>query len=203
MHLLTVYTLLTLSLFTTTYHPTHNSRIMGMSYDIIPNKETKCENDFGDGLSYFFEQVEAYYETAEVEQVSRVLNIDLSVFQDINYNYEDKSDIENHWHDIDTFVALVDTFISKIKSNPDYYKQVFYNPNRDKNLDEEQRIWQIADTAERDKKLELLRSQPFYYYPPDRGLLSEGRLLKGLQTLRRTLECYKKSGVTKVRLEYT
>lgn len=180
----------------------HDPSVMGMSYEIIPNKQTKCVNNFGNGLSYFFEQIEGYNETAEVEQVSRVLNIDLSTFQDINYNYEDKNDIEKHWHDIDTFSSCVEAFINKIKSYPDYYKQVNHNPNRNKQLNEEERILDIADAVEREKQLKMLRSQPFYYYPPDHGYLREGRLLKDLQTLRRTLDCYKKNGVTKVRLEY-
>ena len=61
-----------------------------MSYNLIPNKESKCENDFPGGLSFFFEQVEGYGETAEVEQVSRLLDIDLRIFQDIDYNYSEE-----------------------------------------------------------------------------------------------------------------
>ncbi len=64
---------------------------MGMSYEIIPNKPTKCVNDFGEGLFFFFEQVVGYEETAEVEQVSKILDLDLSVFQDVEYDYDDKS----------------------------------------------------------------------------------------------------------------
>ena len=177
---------------------------MGMTYDIIPNKQTKCANDFGNGLSFFFEQVGGYGETAEVEQVSQVLKIDLSVFQDVDYNYDDKADVAEHWHDIDSLSLLVDTFINKIAFQPDYYKQIHHNPtDRNKQIDEESRLWQLADTVERDKKIEALHQQPFYYYPNDYGYLSQGRLLKDLHTLKRTLDCYKKNGVTKVRFEYT
>ncbi|MFT3704173.1 MAG: hypothetical protein QM802_17530 [Agriterribacter sp.] len=175
-----------------------------MSYDIIPNKHTKCANDFGNGLSFFFEQVGGYGETAEVEQVSQVLKIDLNVFQDVDYNYDDQNDVANHWHDIDTISSLVDTFINKIVAQPDYYKQVRHNPvDRNKQVDEENELWKLTDTLERDKKIEALHQQPFYYYPNDHGYLSQGRLLKDLQTLKKTLGCYKKSGVTKIRFEYT
>ncbi len=176
---------------------------MGMSYDIIPNKETKCTNDFGNGLSFFFEQVGGYGETAEVEQVSRIFKLDLSVFQDIDYDYEDNADIQKHWHDINTFLSIVETFINNINLNPEYYNQVHHNPaDRNKQLDEESKLWELSDTLERDRKLEALRQQPFYYYPPDYGYLSNGRLLKDLNTLKSTLDCYKKSGVTKIRLTY-
>ena len=114
---------------------------MGMTYDIIPNKQTKCANDFGNGLSFFFEQVGGYGETAEVEQVSQVLKIDLSVFQDVDYNYDDKNDVAKHWHDIDNLISIVDTFINKIVTHPDYYKQVHHNPaDRNKQLDEESKL---------------------------------------------------------------
>ena len=177
---------------------------MGMSYDIIPNKETKCANDFGNGLSFFFEQVGGYGETAEVEQVSQILKIDLSIFQDIDYNYDDKNNITEHWHDIDSLVFIVDTFINKITTHPDYYKQVLHNPiDRNKQLDEESKLWEIQDTTLRNQKIEEIHKQPFYYYPNDYGYLSKGRLLKDLQILKKTLECYKKNGVTKVRFEYT
>ena len=198
MHFLVI--LITSTLFFYTKGQQHLT--MGMSYDIIPNKKTKCSNEFGEGLSFFFEQVGGYEETAEVEQVSRILKLDLSVFQDIDYNYENKSDVEKHWHTIDAIYSLVDTFIHKIVANPEYYKQVHHNHNREKQLDDEQRLWQLKDSSERDRQLELLRQQPFYYYPPDYRYLSEGRLLKGLQTLKMTLDCYKKSGVTKIRFEY-
>jgi hypothetical protein len=178
-----------------------NLSTMGMSYD---NKPTKCTNDFGNGLSFFFEQVGGYEETAEVEQVSKILKIDLSVFQDVDYNYDDKIDVEKHWHDIDSLISIVDTFINKIATYPDYYKQVHHNPaDRNKQLDEESKLWTLTDTAERDRKLEALHKQPFYYFPPDHGYLSQGRLLRDLHILKKTLDCYKKNAVTKVRFEYT
>jgi len=177
---------------------------MGMSYDIIPNKQTKCANDFGNGLSFFFEQVGGYGETSEVEQVSQILKIDLSVFQDVDYNYDDTNDVADHWHHVDSLSSIVDTFIGKITAQPDYYKQVNHNPaDRNKQIDEESRLWQLTDTVERDRKIAALHQQPFYYYPPDYGYLSQGRLLKDLHTIKKTLDCYKKSGVTKVRFEYT
>lgn len=177
---------------------------MGMSYDIIPNKQTKCANDFGNGLSFFFEQVGGYDEKAAVEQISQILKLDLSLFQEIDYNYDDANDIEKHWHPLDTVSSLVDTFIHKILTHPDYYKQVHHNPDdRNKQVDEENRLWQLSDTVERDKQIEALHQQPFYYYPPDHGYLSQGRLLKDLRILKKTLDCYKKNGVTKIRFEYT
>ncbi|HEX8506108.1 MAG TPA: hypothetical protein VF630_12135, partial [Hymenobacter sp.] len=57
-----------------------------MDYYIIPEEETACEDSFPDGLSFFFEQVGGYGEAAEVEQVSRILQIDLSVFQETSLN---------------------------------------------------------------------------------------------------------------------
>jgi hypothetical protein len=204
MQLLTTFIISTLLLYSTSLTNKNSISNMGMSYDIIPNKQTKCANNFGNGLSFFFEQVGGYGQTAEVEQVSQILKIDLSVFQDVDYNYDDKNNVAKHWHDIDSLISIVDMFIDKIVAHPDYHKQVHHNPaDRNKQLDEESKLWQLTDTAERDKKIEALRNQPFYYYPPDYGYLSQGRLLKDLEILKKTLDCYKKNAVTKVRFEYT
>lgn len=175
---------------------------MGMDYFIVPNKQTTCKDNFGNGLSFFFEQVGGYGETAEVEQVSKILNIDLSVFQDVEYDPEDQAEVETRWHGIDSFTAIVDNFITKIKAQPDYHKKVIHNPNKQKQDDEVSKLIYMKDTAKAAKMLAELEKQPFYYYPPDYAYLREGRILKDLQTLRKTLDCYKRNGVTKVRLEY-
>ena len=202
MQLLTVFIISTLLICFTSEN---NSKAlnMGMNYEIIPNKQIKCSNDFGNGLSFFFEQVEGYGETAEVEQVSKILQVDLSIFQDVDYNYDDTTDVIKHWHALDSLIIIVDTLLDKIAAQPEYYKQVHHNPiDRNKQVDEESNLWKLTDSVERDKKIEGLRQQPFYYYPNDRGYLSEGRLIKDLQILKKTLNCYKKSGVTKIRFEY-
>ncbi len=204
MQQLTNFIISILLVCSTSFGIKNNNSINGMTYEIIPNKQTKCANDFGDGLSFFFEQVGGYGETAEVEQVSQVLKIDLSVFQDVDYNYNDKNDVSKHWHEIKSLSSLVDKFINKINGYPNYYKQIHHNPaDRNKQIEEETRLWQITNSLERDKKLEALHKQPFYYYPSDYGYLSEGRLLADLHTLKKTLDCYKKNGVTKVRFEYS
>ena len=56
---------------------------MGKDYYIFTDKETDCTDDFPEGLSNFFEQVGGFGDTAEAEQVSRILGIDLSIFQDV------------------------------------------------------------------------------------------------------------------------
>ena len=176
---------------------------MGMCYYIVPNKPTQCKDDFGNGLSFFFEQVGGYGDKAEVEQISKLFNIDLSIFQDVEYDPENKAEIDRHWHDLNTFTSIVDQFIVKINANPGYYKKVVHNPDKKKQDDELSRILYMKDTAKAEKLRKQLESNPFYYYPPDYGYLSEGRILKDLKILKKTLECYRKNGVTKVRLEYT
>lgn len=173
-----------------------------MQYSIVPNRQTPCEDDFGNGLSYFFEQVGGYGDKAEVEQVSRLLEIDLSVFQDVEYVADDSAEIENHWHDLDSFIALVDDFMARIRAHPDYYKKVKHNPNKEKQDEAMSRALYAGDSTQLEALTQKLQSDPLYEYPPERGYLKEGRLLKDLKTLRNTLDCYKKNGVTKVRLEY-
>lgn len=175
---------------------------LGMSYAIVPDRATPCTNDFGNGLSYFFEQVGGYEEFAEVSQVSRVLHLDLSLFQDVAYNYEDSKDVAQHWHRLDSVSRVVDRFIAAIKAHPDYYRAVRHNPKQAQQLVEMERIGTLTDSAEQERALKKLMAEPYYYYPADHGYLRSGRLLKDLQTLRHTLRCYQQHGVRNVRLEY-
>ena len=202
MQLITLAFTATLLIFSTINRPNNNHSTTGMYYYIVPNKSTQCKNDFGNGLSFFFEQVGGYGDKAEVEQVSKLLDIDLSIFQDVGYDPEDKVEVEKHWHDLNTFTTIVDKFIDKINGNPEYYKKVVHNPEKKKLDDELSQILYMKDTARAEKLRKILEANPFYYYPPDYGYLSEGRILKDLKTLKKTLECYRKNGVTKVRLEY-
>jgi hypothetical protein len=203
MHILTTSCLPILSLLTFFVNPKQTRPTMGMSYEIIPNKQTKCVNDFGNGLSFFFEQVEGYGENAEVEQVSQILKVDLSVFQDVNYNYENKTDVDTHWHDLNTLTQIVDTLIARIIAHPEYYKKVIHNPEKAKHDELYSKILVMKDTAKANILREQIENSQFYYYPGDYGYLSEGRLLKDLQTLKSTLDCYKRNSVTKVRFQYT
>lgn len=186
---------------------------MGMDYYIIPEEETACEDSFPDGLSFFFEQVGGYGEAAEVEQVSRILQIDLSVFQETSLNedagFEDEdgamyegNEAEDIWHDTDAVAAVVDEFLTKIEESPDYYKQVLHNPNRNQDLESLLQITTIGDEAEMVRQFQELENQPLFSYPPDHGYLSQGKIVEDLKMLRQTLACYKSSGVSRFKLLY-
>ena len=172
-----------------------------MTYFLVPDKKGSCSDDFPDGLSYFFEQIGGFDEKAEVAQVSRVLQIDLSVFQDVEYNYEDEKEVKKHWHNLPEFASIVDILIAKIKMTPDYYKKVIHDPDYQKHLEESIRIGSSGDTTQYSQWLKEAEKSN-YYYPPDHGYLREGRILKDLNDLKKTLDCYQKNGVIRVRIEY-
>jgi hypothetical protein len=175
---------------------------MGMSYFIHPDKHTDCTDNFPDRLSTFFGQVGGYGEKAEVSQISKILQIDLTVFQDVAYDTENREEQNRHWHNIDTFALIIDSFIARIKSHPEYYKKLIYNPDEQKQLAELSKIILARDTAKLNQAYDIIPKQPFYGYPTDHSYLREGGLLDDLQTLRKIIECYKRSNATKVRLEY-
>jgi len=175
---------------------------MGMSYFIYPDKPTHCKDNFGEGLCLFFGEVGGYGEKAESAQVSQILKIDLTVFQDVGYDPENQGELNKHWHSIDKFTGIVDSLITKINSHPDFYKQVIYNPNEQQQHIEISKAAQLRDSTKFLALLEEQKKQPFYGYPGDYGFLHDGRLQAELQLLKQTLICYKANGVTKVRLEY-
>jgi hypothetical protein len=174
---------------------------MGMDYYIMPGGEAHCENEFPEGLSFFFEQVGGYDDYAEVSQVSQILQIDLSVFQEISYDeneeyyspygedeeVEDAEDSPAIWHDTAEVISLIDSLLAKIASFPAYYKQVIHGPARQ----------QDAGHSLQTSHTKLLPG-----YPPDYGYLSKGEVIKDLQTLRKTLACYEENGVFKCKFMY-
>jgi hypothetical protein len=187
---------------------------MGMDYYIIPEIETACQNDFPENLSFFFEQVGGYGEYAEVSQVSRILQVDLSVFQEISYDdgeyyggpideeEEAPEDLPVIWHDTITVVQIIDNLLAKIAAFPDYHKQVLHNPNRKQGLNSLFRITASGNEQEIMQGLEALESKPFFSYPADHGYLSGGEIVEDLNALRKTLMCYEGNGVSRFKFMY-
>jgi hypothetical protein len=175
---------------------------MGMDYFIYPDKETDCSDDFPERLSNFFEQVQGLGNTAEAEQVGRILGIDLSIFQQVEDSSVDDNQQSKKWQHLDKFISVVDTFIAKINQQPDYYNKVQYNPDTQNHGEILSEMLMRNDTAQIQQWYEKMQEQPLHDYPIDRGYLSSGAILSDLQELRNTLSCYSKSGVTKVMLVY-
>lgn len=186
---------------------------MGMDYFIIPDIQVECDDNFPEGLSFFFEQIGGYGEYAEVEQVSRILQIDLSVFQEISFesegeydegNNESEVEEESHttWHDVKLIVDIVNALLNKIDAFPDYYKQVIHSPNRKNDI---QKLMQTISKGENENavhQLETLQAHEFYNYPYDKDYLSKGKIVEDLIALRETLQCYQGKGVSKIKLLY-
>lgn len=187
---------------------------MGMDYYIIPEIEVNCESEFPEGLSFFFEQVGGYEEYAEVSQVSKILQIDLSVFQEISYDDEEEystfldeekeaTDVSSTiWHSTVTTMHLIDDLLVRIAAFPTYYKQVLYNPARRSNLDSLLQVATVRDEERLKQELEELKSNRHFAYPPNYGYLSEGRIVEDLKILRNTLTCYERGGASRFKLIY-
>ena len=182
---------------------------MGMDYYIIPEEETACEDSFPEDLSFFFEQVGGYGEAAEVEQVSRILEIDLSVFQKLSFPeedeyYQEEADDEplTIWHSSESVAAIVANFLAKIEAFPDYYKQVLHNPDSKQDDESLKQLFAIGDEAGMSRQFEELQKKPLFIYPPDYGYLSEGSIVKDLKTLQQTLTCYQSNGVARFKFMY-
>src|SRR5262249_49374979 len=103
-----------------------------MPYFIFSDRKTTCISYFPDRLSTFFGSIGGFAGKAEPAQVSRVLKIDLSVFQDVGYDETDSAVINNHWHKLSEFARIVDTLIVKIKAQPRYFTKIIYDPDYQK-----------------------------------------------------------------------
>ncbi len=170
---------------------------MSMNYIIEPDIETTCHERFPSGLSHFFEQVGAYDDQSEVRQVEKILDIDLSAFQQYDY-IDDNGVLTHHWKGIKKLDRLLSGLLLKIQANPNYYQQVKYNP-----------IVAVygfssdpAEMAAMEVTQQAHQNHPMFGYPNDHGYLEHSGLVKDVKALKALLHCYQKAGATKVALSY-
>ena len=173
-----------------------NLNFFGMDYYIESNVKSTCKDDFPSGLSFFFEQIGGFGEKSMVNQVEKILKIDLSTFQD--YDSEAEEDSKKYWKNINVFEKTIDNLLLKIKANPNYFKKVMYNP-----------IYEnytfSSDKNEREKNNQKQREyekNPLHGFPNDNGYLSSNKFVAELNQLKNILKCYKKHGATKIKLSY-
>lgn len=168
-----------------------------MDYYIESNIKTRCKDDFPSGLSFFFEQLGGFDEKSMVSQVEKILKIDLSTFQD--YDFDGEENPNKHWKNINAFEKTIDDLLLKIKADPNYYKKVKFNtidpPDYGFSSDK------IKMERIRQKQREYEKS-PLFGFPIDNGYLSSNEFVSDLNQLKNILKCYKKYGATKIKLGY-
>lgn len=174
-----------------------------MNYYISANIETECGDKFPSGLSFFFEQIGGYGDESMVSQVEKILEVDLSNFQEFTKMDDEDSDIVT-WQSIEVFEQVINSLLTKIEDNPEYYKSVIYHPNPILPID-----GYFTTPAEfeevvkrRQKSQEEYEKHPMYGYPNDDGYLSSGEFVNDLKVLKSILECYVNAGATMIKLDY-
>jgi hypothetical protein len=168
----------------------------GMDYYIEANVKTPCKDDFPSGLSFFFEQLGGFDEKSMVSQVEKILKIDLSTFQD--YDFDGEENPHKHWKNINAFEKTIDNLLLKIKADPDYYKKVKFNP-----IDPPEYGFS-SDKKEMERMKQKQREyqkSTMFGFPKDNGYLSSNRFISDLNQLKNILKCYKKTGSNKNKTE--
>lgn len=172
-----------------------------MDYSIVADKDNSCDDFFPEGLSNFLEQLPSSEYNSEVRQVSQILNINLDAFLIYDDGSGD-SEEQNYWQDIDAFITFVESFIDKIAENKEYFKEVRYTKNVDSLNDQLHEVLHKKDEDLMKNLLDQLYANPDLSLPPDRGYLSDYRIVEDLNDLKRILDCYKSSGAAKIKLLY-
>ena len=117
-----------------------------MSYSIETETKADCELDFPEGLSTFFESYGGYEENSEVGQIEKILDIDLSAFQNTynEFEYEGfemqkelgniknpKKEFEKYekksWQSVDSIYHKLGALINKIENDTSFYKKIRYS----------------------------------------------------------------------------
>lgn len=158
---------------------------MGMDYGIETKNGDGMKFDvFPSTLSYLFEQVGAYGEKSIVCQMEKLLNIDLSLFQN-TYNpemdFEEEFDTDDLWVSINELINKLLEFNTKAGANKNYFSKLVLNPNENGTFDE---------------------SNPLYYYPLASKFISENAINNTMIELLSYFEVLKSKGETEIRLVY-
>ena len=176
---------------------------MSMDYFIKADIKTDCDDDFPESLSNFLEQYPVSDFQGEARQISKILNINLEPFFVYETGDESPEEMQTLWQDLAIFEALINSFLSKIAENKEYYKQVRYN-GAAQSLNEQMHelLLHKKDEESLAKAFQLLHKNPDVSFPHDRGYLSSNRIVDDLNALKAILNCYKQAGATKIMLSY-
>lgn len=98
---------------------------MSMDYYLYSDLATDTDHDFPSGLSYFFEQLGGYGVQSMVAQTSKLLKIDLGLFQKVSHPEEPGLDII---HPIEAIQKVVTAFIARVHANPNFIEKIRFGP---------------------------------------------------------------------------
>ena len=173
-----------------------------MNYFIIAEKETDCNLSFPDQLSSFFEQIGGFEEKSEVVQTSQILGIDLSAFQNFDYEGSEPDEEKKFWTDCNLFLSITKEFIDKIEAHPTFHEKVKHDSDMEKRGEQMNRIFNSTSPESIIGFLQEQQKDEQYGFPPDHGYLKEGRLLNDLRAFQKTVECLMGAGHQKMKLLY-
>lgn len=171
---------------------------MSMSIFIYTDASELDEGTFPIQLTEFLEQYSSYEEKSEVAQTAQLLEIELSPLLRF-----DKLESETRtWHELGEIKNLVDTFLEKVNTSPEFYTQVKYGEGPEMDLE---KLMEKAAQKDVEGMMELvmqMQEKPASGFPPDTGYLSSGFLAQDLETLAGQLARIEKDGAKKIRLVY-
>ncbi|MDQ3108285.1 MAG: hypothetical protein M3R17_00175 [Bacteroidota bacterium] len=171
---------------------------MSSSYFIFCDDENKESFTFPGGLSFFFEQYGGFDNQSEVAQLSVLLQIDLSVFQ----QYDVPESDEVTWHEISVVKNKMEEFIAKLKSAPSVFQSIKYGSESSQFPNELMQAGQARDVKRLQELIRQMQNDPQATYPLNRGYIESGNLINDLTALDAKLKESEQDGVKKIKFLY-
>lgn len=148
---------------------------MGMDYFFShENHDLYIKDGFPSDLGFFSERTGKYDDNAELRQIEKILNIDLSIFDHMKYDVD---------HDFEGYVLKISVsnleekvskILQKTQSNPNYHKKIIYQ--KDSSNDHRAKIVQ--------------------------DYIEKGYFRNDLIKIQNTLDIFSKNGIEKVEIRY-
>ncbi len=181
---------------------------MGTQYYLVPEKETKCEDEFPGGFSAFLGSEDAYGEKSEYYKVCKATGKTLNFFAEKAVGFDDNG--EEVWIDIKTMKDTLMNFLHAFDSIHFDKFGLAYDP-RKALLDS--LYWEMLGESDFNgkfhteyKKLDSAvmydSEHPYYFLPPDYKYISAKKLSRDLIFLINMLDCYSKEGSKRVKIVY-
>jgi hypothetical protein len=179
---------------------------MGMQFSLVTEKFPEDEYEIPGRFYNYIEGEDAYGETSEYYILSQKIDLKLDLFIERAFPIDD--DYSEGLTEIQILKELLINYLDRISKINNPEELVAYDPR--KKLNEELyskmlRSWDDEIQKQYDNlNREIMEdsSHPYYFLPPDRGYLSEGKLKADLCELIKALESFERSGRSYIKIAF-
>jgi hypothetical protein len=179
---------------------------MGMQFSLVTDKFPEDEYEIPGRFYNYIEGEDAYGETSEYYILTQQVKMKLDVFIERAFPIDDN--YSEGLTEIRMLKELLIEYLTRISKINNLDELVAYDPRKRLKDELYSKMIQSWDDeirnqyTELDKEIMWDSNHPYYYLPPDRGYLSEGKLKTDLLDIIQALENFERSGLSHIKIAF-